>query len=284
MSNSAVERAISEIAARAEIPLERCTVTWGASDYHGFRPFGLDEGQGFSVALARTVYRAQAFFVADRFAGPLLRHIGSHDAGDIQWQEIVEEGERLGIRSDISVDDMPLSDDTFAGSAMWRSLEIECSTRIPITATTENVDDLVAVGEQCLTLVLAGVDLADLDSEWEGEAEAESKRVMTTRYERSPANRVRCIRNYGTRCWVCDLMFEDVYGPIGRDFIEVHHRVPVSELPPGYRVDPVRDLIPLCSNCHSMIHKRTPIFQPDELRQIVGLSPKALPAPSILPG
>lgn len=38
-------------------------------------------------------------------------------------------------------------------------------------------------------------------------------------------------------------------------------------LPPSYRVDPIRDLIPLCSNCQSMIHRRTPVFQPDELRR-----------------
>ena len=47
--------------------------------------------------------------------------------------------------------------------------------------------------------------------------------------------------------------FEQVYGELGKDYIEVHHLHPVSQ---GERqVNPIEDLIPLCSNCHSMIHR-----------------------------
>ena len=48
--------------------------------------------------------------------------------------------------------------------------------------------------------------------------------------------------------------FEQTYGELGKDFIEVHHLHPVSQ---GERkVNPIEDLIPLCSNCHSMIHRQ----------------------------
>ena len=51
------------------------------------------------------------------------------------------------------------------------------------------------------------------------------------------------------------MSFEEVYGEVGRGFIEVHHIVPISERGGDYIVDPIRDLIPLCSNCHAMIHR-----------------------------
>lgn len=79
--------------------------------------------------------------------------------------------------------------------------------------------------------------------------------VRGIRYERDSDARQRCIEYYGCRCQVCGMSFEEVYGEIGRDFIEVHHLVPISERGGDYIVDPIQDLIPLCSNCHSMIHR-----------------------------
>jgi 5-methylcytosine-specific restriction enzyme A len=60
------------------------------------------------------------------------------------------------------------------------------------------------------------------------------------------------------------------YGEIGRDFIQVHHVVPVSELGNGYQLDPVTDLVPLCANCHAMAHHgvSTPRTE-GELRRVI---------------
>lgn len=75
-----------------------------------------------------------------------------------------------------------------------------------------------------------------------------------TRYERDRSNRKDCIAHYGYVCQVCGLNFEKAYGELGKAFIEVHHLHPVSQ---GERqVNPIEDLIPLCSNCHSMIHRQ----------------------------
>lgn len=76
------------------------------------------------------------------------------------------------------------------------------------------------------------------------------------RYERDREARRRCIEYYGCRCQVCGMSFEERYGVIGQGFIEVHHLVPVSERGGEYVVDPIKDLVPLCSNCHSMIHRQ----------------------------
>ena len=78
-----------------------------------------------------------------------------------------------------------------------------------------------------------------------------------TRHERNPRLRALCIRHYGAVCQVCGFDFEKVYGAIGHNFIEVHHKWPLSAIEDEHEVDPIRDLVPLCSNCHSMIHRGT---------------------------
>lgn len=72
--------------------------------------------------------------------------------------------------------------------------------------------------------------------------------------KRNRALRDECIRKYGHICYVCGFDFESHYGPRGHDFIEVHHLHPVSDYDQAHNVS-VDDLRPLCSNCHSMIHK-----------------------------
>ena len=52
----------------------------------------------------------------------------------------------------------------------------------------------------------------------------------------------------------CGLNFEQTYGEIGRNFIEVHHVKPISEKGGSYEIDPRGDLVPLCPNCHRMVH------------------------------
>jgi 5-methylcytosine-specific restriction protein A len=95
-------------------------------------------------------------------------------------------------------------------------------------------------------------------------------RVAVNRFERSPEARRACIAHHGTSCAACGFSFEVVYGGIGRDFIDVHHIVPVSQLGNTYQLDPVTDLVPLCANCHAMAHHgvSTP-RTPAELRQII---------------
>lgn len=89
--------------------------------------------------------------------------------------------------------------------------------------------------------------------------------ATVTRYERDRDNRRKCIAHYGYVCQVCGMNFEKVYGELGKDFIEVHHLHPVSQ---GQRtVNPIEDLVPLCSNCHSMIHRQADVSDWQGLRE-----------------
>ena len=96
-----------------------------------------------------------------------------------------------------------------------------------------------------------------------------AKKIITVNsFERNPKARKQCIEKYGYNCAVCNFNFENKYGKIGKGFIHIHHIKPISEINQTYQIDPIKDLIPLCPNCHAMIHKRTPIYSINELKQV----------------
>ncbi|MFC1549608.1 HNH endonuclease, partial [Nitrospirota bacterium] len=93
-------------------------------------------------------------------------------------------------------------------------------------------------------------------------------RLVTT-YERSPEAREDCLEHHGTDCKACGFSFSRRYGSVGDGFIHVHHVIPVSAIKEEYEIDPIADLMPVCPNCHAMIHKRIPPYTIDELREIL---------------
>lgn len=92
----------------------------------------------------------------------------------------------------------------------------------------------------------------------------------TTRYERSPYLRKLAMDEHGLTCMACGFNFEEVYGELGKDFIEVHHTVPLPDPRQDMIVDPERDLLCLCSNCHRMIHRNpTVMMSVEELKDLI---------------
>ena len=47
-----------------------------------------------------------------------------------------------------------------------------------------------------------------------------------------------------------------MYGERGKGFIEVHHTEPLGSLSEEKIINPQIDLVPVCSNCHRIIHRR----------------------------
>ncbi|GFM34182.1 HNH endonuclease [Desulfovibrio subterraneus] len=85
--------------------------------------------------------------------------------------------------------------------------------------------------------------------------EGETSTIVTTVRKRSQANRLAAIKYHGLECVVCGFNFEKFYGPLGQGFIEIHHVNPLHEKDGEREVDPVKDLVPVCSNCHRMLHR-----------------------------
>jgi len=100
-------------------------------------------------------------------------------------------------------------------------------------------------------------------------AEGKTKTVLVNSYERNQVARQICIEHYGTFCQICNFDFEKIYGNIGKDFIHVHHIVDIATIGNEYSVDPIKDLMPVCPNCHSMLHKKKPADLIDELKKMM---------------
>ncbi|TRY14979.1 HNH endonuclease [Shewanella hanedai] len=98
------------------------------------------------------------------------------------------------------------------------------------------------------------------------------KQVTINAYERDPKARAACIDKYGSICKVCDFNFEAIYGSIGKGFIHVHHKVDIATIGKSYQVDPINDLIPVCPNCHAMLHTGKPAMSIEKLKQIIDSS------------
>lgn len=92
-------------------------------------------------------------------------------------------------------------------------------------------------------------------------------RITVNRYERDPVARQKCIEHYGTACVVCGFDFEKRYGVIGAGFVHVHHLVDIASIGDRYQVDPVRDLRPVCPNCHAMLHQERPAMSIERLSE-----------------
>ena len=98
---------------------------------------------------------------------------------------------------------------------------------------------------------------------WEGAV----RRITVNAYERDANARSACIAHFGAVCRACGFDFGATYGDLGDGFIHVHHIRPLGEIRSGYAVDPQQDLIPVCPNCHAMLHRSSPPLTVEELRR-----------------
>lgn len=99
------------------------------------------------------------------------------------------------------------------------------------------------------------MSLLDMVLSLENSVEGRRKIVQHIRYERNPKNRLKAIKIHGRICKICGFNFDDVYGKeISVGYIEIHHISPLSQ---GEQVvNPAKDLMPVCANCHRMLHRK----------------------------
>src|SRR4051812_5388770 len=91
---------------------------------------------------------------------------------------------------------------------------------------------------------------------------------MHKRIERNKKLVAKVKRCLGFTCQACYLNFEDVYGSIGKGYIEAHHLIPLSQLNGKHvALDPEQDFAVLCSNCHRMIHRSNYVSDITAFRQ-----------------
>ena len=92
---------------------------------------------------------------------------------------------------------------------------------------------------------------------------------VSKRYERDPKLRLSALKYHGMSCAACGFNFKKAYGEFGDGFIHVHHLSPLGSVGSEHQVDPVKDLIPLCPNCHAMIHRSRPPLSLVALKRLI---------------
>lgn len=97
--------------------------------------------------------------------------------------------------------------------------------------------------------------------------EGQKKKVQSFIYERNPKARQACINHFGAICQICGCDMGKIYGKQFLGKIHVHHKVPLNEIAQTYKVDPIKDLIPVCPNCHMILHcKKDGYYTPEQVK------------------
>ena len=122
-------------------------------------------------------------------------------------------------------------------------------------------------------VVLANLELDeyiyfDLENNVEALLEGGNREHIAKIMKRNPRARLECIAHYGTNCQVCGFNFNE-YDKIGDGYIQVHHNELLSEKDEEYVIDPVEDLIPVCANCHVMLHQQRPPYTVEQLKEVL---------------
>jgi 5-methylcytosine-specific restriction protein A len=100
-------------------------------------------------------------------------------------------------------------------------------------------------------------------------AEGNVTRISVNRYERDPGARTQCIAIHGPACAICGFDFGLAYGQRMNGFIHVHHVTPLHQIGERYQVKPRTDMIPVCPNCHAVIHSKREPMSVEEVRQLL---------------
>ena len=99
--------------------------------------------------------------------------------------------------------------------------------------------------------------------------EGATKSILVNAYERNPEARRLCKEHHGTSCCICGFDFGATYGAEAEGYIHAHHLRPLSEIGAEYVVDPVKDLRPVCPNCHAVLHLGGRCRTIDEVKRLL---------------
>ena len=97
--------------------------------------------------------------------------------------------------------------------------------------------------------------------------EGSVSRVYVNRYERNPRARSICLDHHDPVCAVCAQRMSEIYQGVPDELIHVHHIIPISMIREEYRIDPIKQMVPVCPNCHAVIHSQSPPLTIDEVRK-----------------
>lgn len=270
----------------ARISADTCLLFTGREGRDGdhgrwfqLQPTGYPPSQTFTLRTTVGWRSLDVRFRPGNFAGDLLAAMGCADeANRAAFQAVLDSCTQDGAGVEFQVNGELLNyHDLSAWGEHWRTMTLVIR-RGMLAINDGNPDEdgrLIHLWTlRGVSAVLALLPIEhdiedDILPDSEGLPEGTVVRVEMNRYERDRRNRAAALAIHGYRCKVCNLRMDERYGEAAAGLVEVHHVTPVSNLGPDYIIDPRNDLVPLCPNCHSVVHRRIPPFSIDEVRAML---------------
>lgn len=225
--------------------------------------------------------RLKVSFEPGKFARDLLSSMASADqAGKAAFTSVLAHCTDQGAAVQLQVNGVPLA---FNSPEVWKRdwerfrLTINKGPLESGPGSDESAPEIIGLWTQRMVAAVAAIlplesGQATHDLGTDGYPEGMLSRVMVNRYERDSRNRAAAIALHGSHCKACEMEFGSRYGEVAAGYIEIHHLTPVSQLGPDYVLNPETDLVPLCPNCHAIIHRRNPPFSVADLRKMLARS------------
>jgi len=237
------------------------------------RPAEVEYTISFHVELLLGWRRVTASFKPGNFASALVQAMNEASAEQKSAFAVFATSLSLkGAKIDLKYDHTPFpATQPEAWPRLWSMIEISM-TKIGVLIESEsgyNFDEAFPWATGFFGMSLALLPLEPVIEDTQAENEGKQFLALVKRYERSRINRAACIEINGSSCRICGFDFGKNFGDVGQGFIHVHHIIPVSQMGSSYVLNPGSDLIPVCPNCHSMLHRKNPPYTPDEMRDII---------------
>ncbi len=226
-------------------------------------PLGMERTQGFAITTLVGWRRVTTEFTPATYARPLVASMGDADPHRRGlFLSLLDSARSAGAEVVVRINDLPVDlSKPDSLPTKWSGLTVTLTSR-PLEIDRNSDREICELAlEWASRLVAAVVALLPLEpgpTSAVGQEEGDAYEMLVTRYERSHINRAACIAVHGVTCHACGFDFSLAYGPLGEGVIDVHHVQPVSTVGPGTVINPVKDLVPLCANCHRMAHQRRP--------------------------
>ncbi len=147
----------------------------------------------------------------------------------------------------------------------------------PLAKISSEIADVLVIIRQNKMQEIVTKDLEAICNEDDYEEGGRRER-FSSYYERNSSLRAAAISIHGTTGMVpgCGFNFKTAYGEHGKDFIEVHHLIPVSKFSEKTNVNPKSDMVVVYSNCHRMIHRqKDKIFSLEQVGKLIASAKSA---------
>lgn len=242
-------------------------------------PEGLLTDHTFAIRITIGWRRLAISFEPGKFAGELLLAMCNADStGRSVFRAIlidcIKKGAHINLRINGQLHGV---DDDEIWDECWSRFELSLGKGQLDLGSEDGEPDGDIVCRWGSRFAAAVVSLLPLEPETEaatigvtGFPEGAVTIAKVNRYERDRRNRAAAISIHGSSCAACGIDMGQRYGKAAMGYIEIHHTTPVSQLGPDYVIDPAKELVPLCPNCHAVAHRRDPPYSVEEIRAFYG--------------